>query len=111
MNSEFAELGLNKAAVSQTAFDLTASSTEGINDDEGFTADDVGRSIRLQGSDGRWRWAEIESVTSPTVVKIRLHGHALPDLSPILNWRLGRWAAYTGWPYTGRLYEDRLVLA
>lgn len=110
-NVWIAEIGFNLAPASQTAFNLTASSIVGINNGTGFQAGDVGRSIRLQGSDGVWRWASIETVTSPTVVTVKLHGHALPDLSPILTWRLGAWSDVTGWPYTGRLYEDRLTLA
>src|SRR5690606_30893942 len=53
----------------------------------------------------------IASVVSTTEVKIRLHGHALPDLAPIASWKLGRWTESEGWPYTGRLFEDRLVFA
>mgnify|MGYP000905454819 FL=1 len=105
----FNELTFNKAAASQTAFNLTASSTTGINDGAGFVASDVGRPIRLLGSDGRWRWAEIISRTSSTVVTIKLHGYALPDLSPIINWRLGAWSDETGWPSAVAIYEDRLV--
>jgi len=108
-DSTFAELTFNKAAASQTAFNLTASSTTGINDGAGFVASDVGRPIRLLGSDGRWRWAEIVSRTSSTVVTIKLHGYALPDLSPIINWRLGAWSDETGWPSAVAIYEDRLV--
>jgi len=85
---QVAELGFNKAAVSQTAFNLTASSVTGINDGVGFRTTDVGRTIRLLGSDGNWRWARIISRTSATVVTIELNGHALPDLSPIINWRM-----------------------
>ena len=105
------ELGFHRAAENQTPFNLTASSTDGINDGDGFVAEDIGRSIRLQASDGRWRWAEITEVVSSTVVKVRLYGHALPDLKAILNWRLGAWSERSGWPYTGRVFEDRLTLA
>lgn len=105
------ELGFHRAAENQTPFNLTASSTDGINDGDGFVAEDIGRSIRLQASDGRWRWAEVTEVVSSTVVKVRLHGHALPDLKAILNWRLGAWSDRSGWPYTGRVFEDRLTLA
>lgn len=108
--SRFSELGFNRAAVSQTPFTLTASSVVGINDDAGFGPDDVGRSVRLLGSDGRWRWAEIVSVVSPVQVTVVLHGHALPDLSPIVNWALGVFRKGAG-PKTGVIYEDRMVLA
>lgn len=106
-----AELRLNEAGDGQTPFNLTASSTTGINDGAGFQATDVGRAIRLLGSDNKWRWARITARTSTTVVKIRLYGHALPDTSPIVNWRLGAWSNYTGWPARIGIYEDRLVFA
>ena len=108
--SALAELLINRAPESQTPMNLTASSTQGINGGAGFQPTDVGRSIRLLGSDGRWRWAEIVSRSSTTVVQVLLHGHALPDLSPFLNWSLG---VFHGdkWPYTGTIFEDRMVLA
>lgn len=105
-----AEIAFNITPASQTAFNLTASSTTGINGGAGFRTDDVGRPIRLQGSDGQWRWAEIITRSSATVVTVKIYGQALPDLTPIINWRLGAWSEYTGWPYTGRLFEDRLSL-
>lgn len=110
-NSQIAEIGFNKAAASQTPFNLTASSTAGINDGAGFQASDVGRPIRLKGSDGKWRWAEISSRVSSTVVTIRLYGHALPDLSPIVNWRLGSWSASSGFPGSVALYSERVTWA
>jgi hypothetical protein len=110
-NSMLGELGFNRAPDSQTAFDLTASSVTGINGDQGFLASDVGRMIRLLGSDGKYRWAEITARTSSTVVKIKIHGHALPDLKPVPNWRLGAWSDETGWPGCTTLYNERLVFA
>lgn len=109
-DSRLSEIGFNRAAEYQTPFPLVASGTAGINDGAGFVAEDVGRSIRLLGSDGRWRWAEVKSVVSPTQVMIVLHGHALPDLSPIVNWSLGVFRKGAG-PKTGVIYEDRMVLA
>jgi len=108
-DSVMAELAIHQAASDQTPFNLTASSTTGINDGAGFLTSDVGRSIRLWGSDGKWRWAEIASRVSSTVVTIRLHGHALPDTRPITRWALGAWSDATGWPNAGGIYEDRLV--
>lgn len=110
-NTSIAELGINKAAASQTAFNLTASAVTGINDGTGFQTTDVGRHIRLLGSDGKWRWAEIIARTSTTVVTIKLHGHALPDLSPIINWRLGAWSDETGWPGSVGFFNGRLCFA
>lgn len=110
-STRFAELGMNKAAASQTAFNLTASSTTGINDNQGFLSTDIGRHIRLLGADGKWRWAVIQAYTSSTVVTIVLHGHALPSLSPIINWQMGAWSEETGWPSCIAFYEGRLCFA
>ena len=109
LNSVMAELAIHQKASDQTPFTLTASSTVGINGDTGFQPNDVGRHIRLLASDGRWRWAEITGRTSSTVVKIRLHGHALPDTSPIVIWALGAWSDQSGWPHTVGFYQERLA--
>jgi len=105
-----AELRLNEAGDGQTPFNLTASAVTGINDGAGFRTADVGRSIRLLGSDSKWRWARIVSRTSSTVVTIRLYGHALPDTSPITNWRMSAFED-GDWPSSVGLYEERLALA
>lgn len=93
----------------QTAFNLTASAITGINGGTGFQTTDVGRSIRLLGSDGKWRWARIVSRTSTTVVKIRLYGHALFDLSPISRWQMSALSSEDGFPRAVGFYEDRLM--
>ena len=108
--TDCAEIAFHRAASDQTPFNLTASSTTGINNDTGFQTTDVGRSVRLLGSDGRWRWAEIKARTSSTVVTIVMHGHALPDTSAIIRWQLGRYSGGTGWPAVGTFFEDRLVV-
>lgn len=107
-NSAIAELGIHRKASDQTPFNLTASSTTGINNGTGFQTSDVGRFIRLMGSDGVWRDAEIAARTSTTVVTIRLYGHSLPDLSPIARWQMGAFSEVSGWPTMGTFYEDRL---
>ncbi|MER8829864.1 hypothetical protein NKH73_27755 [Mesorhizobium sp. M0938] len=109
-SSQFAEVTMNKAAASQTPFNLTASSIIGINDDAGFQNSDIGRAVRLLGSDGRWRWAKIISRTSATVVTIQLYGHALPDLSPITRWRLGTFVPGK-YVESGSLHEERLAFS
>lgn len=102
---------MHRSADTQTPTTLTASSIVGINGGTGFVATDVGRPIRLQGTDGKWRWAEITGFVSTTVVNVRLHGQSFIRLNPIQNWALGAWSDTTGWPRTGRFYEDRLALA
>lgn len=109
--SRIGELGLNEAGDGQTPWALTASSTTGINDGNGFVASDVGRMIRVQGSDRKWRWCRITTVNSTTSVLVRMYGHALPDYSPFTNWRLGAWCDYEGWPRCIGMFEDRIIYA
>lgn len=108
VNSDVSELAMHLAADEQTPFNLTASSTTGINGGNGFQTTDVGRHIRLLGSDGVWRWAKIVSRSSDTVVTIRLYGHALPNTSSIVNWRMGAFSEESGWPGCVGLYKERL---
>jgi hypothetical protein len=109
--SAFGEIGIHQKASDQTPFNLTLSSAAAINGGAGFLASDVGRTIRLLPSDGRWRDATIAARTSSTVVTIRLGGHALPDLNPISRWQLGAFSDESGWPASGAVYEDRLFHA
>ncbi|MER9392509.1 MULTISPECIES: hypothetical protein [unclassified Mesorhizobium] len=108
--TDFAEWAPNEDGDLMTPFNLTASSITGINDDTGFQTSDIGRAIRLLGSDGRWRWAKIAARTSATVVTVRLYGHALPDLSPISRWRLGTFVPGK-YVEAGSLYEERLAFS
>lgn len=108
-NSTIARAVLHQAATDQTAFNLTASSTTGINGGGGFATSDVGRPIHLLGTDGKWRWAQIVARSSATVVTIRLYGHALPDLTPILRWQLGAFSAASGYPALVSLFNERLI--
>ncbi|KFB11029.1 hypothetical protein [Nitratireductor basaltis] len=105
------EIALHERAANQTPFNLTASSTAGINNGAGFSASDVGRSIRFLGADGRWNWMKITSFVSSTTVKVILHDQALPDVTPSLNWSLGAFASSTGWPAAVTLYNERLMWA
>jgi hypothetical protein len=105
------ELVIHESGDTQTAFNLTASSITGINDGTGFQTTDVGRTIRLFGADGIWRYARIIARTSTTVVTIRLYGHALLDLSPINIWAMDAWSVDEGYPAVIGQYEERLLLA
>lgn len=109
-HTQLAEWAPNEDGDLMTPFNLTASSVVGINDGAGFQSSDVGRAIRLLGSDGIWRWAKIITRTSPTLVTIQLHGHALPDLNPITRWRLGTFVPGK-YVETGSLYEERLAFS
>ena len=98
-------------AKDSASFTLTASSTVGINNDDGFQSTDVGRLVRLKGSDSAWRSCEITSVGSTTSVTVKLLGEPLLDKTPIKQWRLGYWSDTTGWPSAGDFFEDRFWLA
>lgn len=93
------------------SFTLTASATTGINNDTGFQNTDVGRLVRLKGSDQSWRSCEITAVASTTSVTVKLLGEPLLDAKPIKQWRLGYWSDTTGWPAVGTFFEDRFWLA
>lgn len=91
---------------------LTASSIAGINNGTGFRPDDVNRVVRFLPSDGKWRWFRITGHTSATVVTAELKGPStLPDTTASLNWRLGSWSGFTGYPAAVGIFEDRLGMA
>jgi len=95
----------------QATFTLTASAVTGINGDDGFQSTDVGRLVRLKGSDTAWRSCEITAVNSTTQVAVKLLGEPLLDTKAVKQWRLGYWSDTTGWPATGDFFEDRFWLA
>lgn len=92
------------------AMSLTFDSAVNVNKGAGFSANDVGRNIRLFGSDGKWRWFVVTAVSSATVVSGRMYGFALPDLTKIVRWKLG--AFYNGnWPAKCGFFQSRAVFA
>lgn len=102
---------INESGDTMTPFTLSANSVAGINDGAGFVTSDAGRSIRLLGSDGRWRWAKIVTPNSPYQVTVRMYGYALPNLSAIAQWRLGAWSSTSGYPAVVGLFDERLMFA
>ena len=84
---------------------VTASSTTGINVNQGFLSTDVGRLIHI--SSGHLK---ITSVTSTTVVV----GIVIQDLSTVLattDFALGSFSDTTGYPSCVTFFEQRLVFA
>ena len=84
---------------------VTASSTTGINVNQGFLSTDVGRLIHI--SSGHLK---ITSVTSTTVVV----GIVIKDLSTVLattDFALGSFSDTTGYPSCVTFFEQRLVFA
>ena len=84
---------------------VTASSTTGINVNQGFLSTDVGRLLHI--SSGHLK---ITSVTSTTVVV----GTVIKDLSTVLattDFALGSFSDTTGYPSCVTFFEQRLVFA
>ena len=84
---------------------VTASSTTGINVNQGFLSTDVGRLLHI--SSGHLK---ITSVTSTTVVV----GIVIKDLSTVLattDFALGSFSDTTGYPSCVTFFEQRLVFA
>lgn len=100
---------LTPSAATGAGVTLTASSTVGINEDQGFLATDVGRQIRiLEGA--AWGWVTITGHTSPTVVTVTVE-ETLTNINPKDAWRMGLWSDTTGYPSNILFYEDRLVFS
>lgn len=95
-------------STTSTSITINASATTGINNDQGFLASDVGRLIRMQGSEGTWRSLKITARNSATQVVATLLGEPFINLSAISEWRLGYWSETTGWPNALAFYQDRL---
>lgn len=103
--------GLIMRSVAASDITVTASAVTGINNGKGFSTTDVGRHLRIKGSDTFWRWMIITKYNSPTSVDAKLMSEPFPDLIPSANWRLGAWSATTGWPNTVVFDNDRLWAA
>lgn len=87
---------------------ITASDILGINNDLGFAATDVGRLIRIQGSDGNWRSVKITAFTDTMNVTADLLGEPFPDLVMTNQWRLGAYSDTTGYPNCAAFHEQRM---
>lgn len=88
------------------AITLTASSTTGINNGQGFLTTDVGRYMRLrEGS--TWGYLKITSFVSTTQVGATVIS-TLTNTNPKTDWRMGVWSDTTGYPTCATFYEDRL---
>ncbi len=110
---------LTLGALSGTGVAYTFSSTTGVNNGAGTTANDVGRLIRVltkKNADDpppfAWATVRIATVTSTTTgtvdfVKV---GEADQTDSKV-QWRLGYWNDLMGWPTCGVFHKGRLWLA
>lgn len=103
--------GILLSSAAARSITINASSAAGINGGTGFQSTDVGRCLRLQGSDGKWRWFKITAVNSTTQIVAYNNGAPFTNLKPIKSWRLGVYSDTTGWPRAIGFHQNRLVLA
>lgn len=92
---------------------ITASSTTGINNNQGFLATDVGRQLRYREAADQWGWAIIVGYTSTTQVTVTVQPTTGTTTAPFptsatKDWRLGVWSDTTGYPAASTFHEDRL---
>lgn len=94
------------AATTGTGINLTASKAY-------FTADDVGRYVRLHNKTGgsvQWGYGIITAFTSTTVVKINII-QDFAGTTATQYWRMGSWNAAKGYPKACTIHQQRLVFA
>lgn len=89
---------------------ITASAVTGINSGSGFLATDVGRILRVKGTDGTWRAFKITARISATEVDASAQREPQFVEVTTTEWRLGLYSDTTGWPTTGVFFDDRLYL-
>lgn len=93
-----------------TSINLSLSKAGGINDGRGFLSTDVGRVLRMRGSDGQWSPAVITAYSSATSVTAKLQANPLSSTVHIGRWRPGVWSDTTGWPICGDFFDKRLIM-
>ena len=99
---------LTSSVAGPGAATVTASATTGINGGTGFTANDVGRAIRLK-SGSTWGWGTITAYTSSTQVTVTWTTAVGTTASSL--WRLGLWGTTNGYPRAVCFNQDRLIFA
>ena len=95
---------------------VTASSTTGVNDGDGFKDSDIGRYIRINSEIApqiKWGYGEIlERLSgSPTTVVLVKLVKAIAGVGATTEWQLGSFSETTGYPRTVQIYQQRLVYA
>lgn len=85
---------------------VTASSTTGINADQGFLTTDIGRLLAIDNAGAR-AWGEIVTRVSSTVVTVTVKGvTSFPSTAQTL-WNLGAWSDTTGFPRLSTYFQQR----
>ena len=101
-------------AASANGFNIlvTASTSDGINEDNGFRPTDVGRLIRIyNNSISRWAWGVIVQRVSATQVRVDHKGDNNFPTTARTEWRLGEFSRETGHPSVIAFVQQRLGLA
>lgn len=98
---------LSFSAATGLGVTVTASSTVGINDGDGFKSSDVGRQIRLTGSTINWGWAIITAIASATSVTVDVK-RTVTVTTAQTKWRLGAWSGTNGYSGGGIFFQQRL---
>lgn len=107
LNANTTDTTLDPSATTGTGVTVVASSTTGINDDEGFKSTDVGRLIRFKDG-SNFSYFEITGFTSTTEVTVEIKGDDLANHNASKDWRLGVYSETTGYPSAVIFHEDRL---
>jgi hypothetical protein len=88
-----------------TGVNITASSTTGINNNQGWLTTDVGRTIKFNGGE-----AKITARTNSTVVVCTIID-AFNNTNATVAFQLGSFSDTTGFPSSVSFFEQRLVFA
>lgn len=101
---------LTAAATTGTNIAITASGTGNTP----FTADDVGKPIRLRHGTTTltWGWATIKTYTDSTHIHVDIDpDYPFGDTTATAVWRVGEWSAGRGYPSVVAFQEDRICFA
>lgn len=90
---------------------LTVSSLKSVNKGVGFKANDVGRHVRYLDEDAVWHWFKITSRVSANTVQATLQSPPLPSVNRSQSFRMGAFAASSGWASCVALWQERLFYA
>lgn len=102
---------LSPSATTGLGITITASTTVGINDGQGFLSTDIGRLIRIQDTaSADAGYAIITDITSTTVVTADVR-RDFNAATATTRWWLGTWCQTLGYPSSVMFHDQRLVFA
>jgi hypothetical protein len=90
---------------------VTANSTTGINDGDGFLSTDIGRTIRWQDPASNWTFMVVTAVADTTHCTATIDGPNASATTATANWRLGSWSDTTSYPGAVTFHQNRLCFA